>query len=247
MPKPEPDIGYSQSSGSNSSRVPPTGSRAISPPQLQPPYHSTDGLPYVVEPMRLSDLDEVMEIEKVAFPAPWSARSYRYEITQNEHGTLIVVRPAPRLRQHLPKWLSWLSRAGRGPVLGYAGLWLLVDEAHIATIAVHPDWRGRGLGELLLLAIMEKGAEQGARQATLEVRVHNQIAQGLYRKVGFETAGIRKGYYIDIKEDALIMTTPSFDTPEFQWNLDRCRTQLYTRLRQQGSLDHALDIVRRTS
>ena len=196
--------------------------------------YNNDDLPYLVEPMRLDHLDQVMEIEKVSFAAPWSARSYRYEITQNDYGTLVVVRPAPKSSLPLPKWLSWLGREERGPILGYAGFWLLVDEAHIATIAVHPEWRGQGLGELLLSALLEEGANQGARQATLEVRRFNQVAQTLYHKYGFKVTGLRKQYYTDNKEDALIMTTPSFDTPDFRSNYFQCRAQLYKRLREQG-------------
>jgi len=239
MPERVPDSGQSQTSGLNSSQVSPAGNG----PGASLPLHSRADLPYIVEPMRLGDLDQVMEIEKVAFPAPWSARSYRYEITQNEYGTLVVARSAQRVSRQLPKWLSWLSRDGRGPVLGYAGFWLLVDEAHIATIAVHPDWRGQGLGELLLIDLLEKGSCQGAQNATLEVRVFNQVAQGLYRKIGFEITGVRKCYYTDNKEDALIMTTPSFDTPDFQSNLDRCRTQLYERIREQGLSGRKVDRV----
>lgn len=201
--------------------------------------------PYLVQPMTLADIDQVMEIEQVAFPTPWSARAYRYEIVENKHSTMLVLRPAAvasgpfeRLARHTLA-LHTLARRLRlttpGPVLGYAGFWLLVDEAHIYTIAVHPQWRGRGLGELLLLTLMERGMKLGADRATLEVRVSNRIAQELYSKYGFEIVSQRKGYYSDSNEDAYIMTTPSFETPEFQVSLDRWRSQLYAHLGAQDA------------
>jgi ribosomal-protein-alanine N-acetyltransferase len=200
---------------------------------------------YLVEPMTLADIEQVMEIEKVAFPTPWSARAYRFEVSENEHSTMLVVRPAivtnsPLERLvHRTLWRQNMARrlklARPGPVLGYAGFWLLVDEAHICTIAVHPQWRGRGLGELLLLALIERGIELGANSATLEVRVSNRVAQELYTKYGFEIVSRRRGYYSDNNEDAYIMTTPPLETPGFRASLDRLRSQLYTRLEEQDS------------
>lgn len=198
----------------------------------------SEQLPYRVEPMTLADVDQVMNIERVAFSAPWSARAYRYEITENDHSTMLVVRladahkgPFKRLAHHV------LARHPNSPkpypVLGYAGFWLLVDETHICTIAVHPQWRNRGLGELLLLSLLNRSMKQGASRATLEVRVSNQAALALYRKYGFEVVSRRKRYYSNNNEDAYIMTTPPFETPEFQDNLDRCRKQLFNRLQSQ--------------
>ncbi|MBI5649302.1 MAG: ribosomal protein S18-alanine N-acetyltransferase, partial [Chloroflexi bacterium] len=110
---------------------------------------------------------------------------------------------------------------GKAPIVGYAGFWMMTDEAHISTIASHPDWRRRGIGELLLLAMIEAAAEQNARVLTLEVRVSNQDAQVLYRKHGFNIVGERKHYYSDNQEDALIMTTPHITTAEYQLNMGR--------------------------
>jgi ribosomal-protein-alanine N-acetyltransferase len=191
-------------------------------------------LPYIVEPMRLADVEQVLDIERVAFPAPWSARAYRYEITENEHSTMIVVRFAPHWARRLVQRLHLLLSAEPSPVLGYAGFWLLVDDAHISTIAVHPEWRHRGLGELLLLSLLEQATKQGAQRATLEVRVSNQEAQGLYHKYGFEVVSRRRRYYSDNNEDAFIMATPPFETHEFQENLRQCRDRLHTRLQDEG-------------
>lgn len=191
----------------------------------------TEPLPFVVEPMSLADLDQVIAIERVAFSAPWSLRAYRYEILENEYSTMLVARKAPPT----PGWSalkSSLLNLGRPfPVLSYGGFWLLVDEIHISTIAVHSDWRGRGLGELLLLSLLEHGLKLGAHRGTLEVRVSNLPAQELYRKYGFRTISRQKSYYADNNEDAYIMVTPPFESSEFRNNLHRCRSRLHARLR----------------
>ncbi len=192
-----------------------------------------DRQPFIVEPMGLNDLGQVMEIEKVSFSAPWSVRAYRFELTRNEHSTFLVVRPRYQIGERPSSWRSWLRRPLRGPVLGYAGFWLLVDEAHIATIAVHPEWRGRGLGELLLLSLLEQAIRRGAQKATLEVRLSNQAAQRLYRKYDFEVVALRSRYYADNNEDAYLMATPSFERPTFQANLEHCRARLLERLVQE--------------
>jgi ribosomal-protein-alanine N-acetyltransferase len=189
-----------------------------------------DHLPFVVESMTLADLDDVMQIEQVSFSAPWSARAYRYEITENEYSIMLVVRPRRRAESWLPKLLHRLNFTGPSPVLGYGGSWVMVDEIHIATLAIHPRWRGLGLGELLLLSLVERGAEKGARRATLEVRVSNEVALGLYRKYGFEITATRRGYYTDNNEDAYIMVTPPLSAPGFRANLERHRAQLLARL-----------------
>ena len=192
---------------------------------------------FVVGPMTLADVDQVMQIERVSFSAPWSARAYRYEITENSHSTMRVVRPKPRWHSPLGLALQRLVGNVPGPVLGYAGAWHLVDELHVSTIAVHPDWRRRGLGELLLLSLVDRGLELGVRRATLEVRASNLAAQALYRKYGFETLSMQKAYYSDNNEDAYIMGTPDLATATFQARLHTWQAQLYARLRDEGEMD----------
>jgi [ribosomal protein S18]-alanine N-acetyltransferase len=191
-------------------------------------------LPYVVEPMALADVEQVMEIERQSFSAPWSARAYRYEINENDNSTMVVVRPALGLESALVQFAQRLGLTRPRPVLGYSGFWLLVDDAHISTIAVHPRWRGLGLGELLLFSMLERGEGLGAIRATLEVRVSNHTAQGLYHKYAFEIVSRRKRYYADNNEDAYIMATPPFATEEFQAILRQNRDTLYARQRAQG-------------
>jgi ribosomal-protein-alanine N-acetyltransferase len=116
------------------------------------------------------------------------------------------------------------------PVVGYGGLWKIVDETHISTIAVAPELRGRGIGELLLLAMMDVSQELAAKLVTLEVRKSNMTAQALYRKYRFEIVGERKHYYSDNGEDAWIMTTPEITTASFNAGLEELRAVLYARL-----------------
>jgi ribosomal-protein-alanine N-acetyltransferase len=185
--------------------------------------------------MTLADIDQVMEIEQQSFSSPWSARAYRYEITENQHSTMLVVRPAMKPGGMLARWTRRLRGAVPGPVLGYAGFWLLVDDAHVCTIAVQPQWRRRGLGELLLLSLLDRGMALNASRATLEVRASNEAAQALYLKYGFEKVSRRKRYYTDNNEDAYIMATPPFQSPEFQMQFNHCRSQLYARLKAGGT------------
>lgn len=178
--------------------------------------------------MILADLDQVMEIERASFSAPWSRQAYRFEITQNAHSTMRVVRAPGALARNLAR--PSLGGTETPTVVAYGGFWLLVDEAHVATIAVHPNWRGLGLGELLLLALLEQGLALGAARATLEVRVSNLAAQNLYLKCGFEIVARNKAYYADNDEDAYIMATPSLANREVQARLCRLGVELNARL-----------------
>jgi ribosomal-protein-alanine N-acetyltransferase len=147
----------------------------------------------VIAPMEERDIQQVMAIDRRSFANPWSAESYHYELAENPaaHFLVALVAAEPNVERR---------------VLGYAGYWLIVDEAHIGTLAVHPDWRRRGLGEKLLAALLAQARKLGASTALLEVRAGNLAAQELYRQHGFEEAGRRKTYYRDNGEDALLLT-----------------------------------------
>ncbi len=199
-------------------------------------------LPVVIEPMRPEDIAQVLEIEKVSFSAPWSARAYDYELRYNDLAHYFVARPqvpppTTRNARTARGWLDGLLRGGGSSraqwpsVVGYVGFWLMAGEAHISTIAVKPEFRGRAIGELILVAALERAAELGAHVATLEVRVSNLAAQELYLKYGFAKVGLRKGYYTDDNEDALIMTTPPLGSAEYQQKFKRLRDALLLRLR----------------
>ena len=114
-------------------------------------------------------------------------------------------------------------------MVGFAGLWVMVDEAHVTTFAVDPRWRRRGVGERLLLGLLDIAVARRAREATLEVRLSNVPARRLYEKFGFRPVGIRPRYYSDNGEDALIMTTEPLDTPALQARLAAIRDALDAR------------------
>jgi ribosomal-protein-alanine N-acetyltransferase len=195
-----------------------------------------DGLPYVIEPMQLRNVAEVMEIERVSFPSPWSARAYSYELRENNLSHYLVVRPQrPLVKKESGFWARLQRSLGvatstGGNILGYGGFWLMAGEAHISTIAVRPEWRRRGIGELLLVAMLERAVELGGDVATLEVRVSNVAAQSLYQKYGFTKVGLRPHYYSDRGEDALIMTTKHLTSAAFQSGFQRLKAELRQRL-----------------
>lgn len=160
-----------------------------------------------IETMRLEDLDPVHVIERASFNAPWPANAYRTELESN------------RLAHYL------VARAD-DTIVGYGGMWLMVDEAHITTFAVHPRWRRRRIGERLILAFLDLALDRGAHEATLEVRLSNLPARRLYEKYGFRPVGLRPRYYSDDHEDALIMTTESLPGPGMRERVERLRAAL---------------------
>ncbi|MDP9364358.1 MAG: ribosomal protein S18-alanine N-acetyltransferase [Chloroflexota bacterium] len=163
----------------------------------------------------------------------------RYGEGANGHGPS-GQRPVPR-RTLLPLGLSrrgegnGAARPGREPILGFAGMWVLYDEAHITTIGVEPGERGKGLGELLLVAMFDEAIRRGATWLTLEVRVSNEPAQALYRKYGFAVQGTRKRYYSDNNEDAHVMWSRSLQDPAYRSELAELRRALLVRLDQEAT------------
>jgi [ribosomal protein S18]-alanine N-acetyltransferase len=190
--------------------------------------------PYRVEPMQWSDVPQVMAIERQSFTLPWSDYTYRHEILDNRNAHYFVARRLDDRATRYPAawWGRLFRRETKAPVVGYGGFWIVVDEAHISTIASDSKWRGRGVGELMLLAMIDRSIELGAREVTLEVRVSNTVAQNLYRKYGFEVVGRRPGYYRDNHEDADLMTLSGVYTAEYQAKLTALRDVLEDRLRR---------------
>lgn len=146
----------------------------------------------LIRRMRLEDVPAVHEIDVLSFSLPWPERSFRYEVTEN---------PVSR---------GWVADMD-GRIAAMLVLWFIIDEAHIATIAVHPDFRRQGIGEQILLAALRAVKEEGARRAFLEVRAGNAAAQAMYRKYGFDVVGVRPKYYRDNNEDAFLMNLENFD------------------------------------
>lgn len=136
--------------------------------------------------MQMADIDQICGIEEEAFASPWTAAAFQNELANNLFARYVV--------------MEW-----NGEIIGYGGMWLITDEAHITNIAVRSDYRGRKLGEKLLRELQDTARVMGASRMTLEVRVSNHVAQRLYKKMGFIPTGVRKGYYSDNMEDALIM------------------------------------------
>jgi len=212
---------------------------------------------YVIDRMTMPDVPRVIEIERLAYPSTWPPSAYRKELQDNRWAHYIVLRDTqiltemrlageqqeqekPRKNRLFPLSLltSRPSVSQLSPelasIVGFAGLWLMVDEAHVTTIAMHPDYRRRGLGELLLVSLIDIAYEIGARWVTLEVRVSNYPAQSLYRKYGFREAGVRHRYYSDNQEDALIMWTDEIHSPEYKQKYTALRTALMQKLEAQG-------------
>ncbi|MCY0907610.1 MAG: ribosomal protein S18-alanine N-acetyltransferase [Sulfobacillus thermotolerans] len=136
--------------------------------------------------MYMADLDAVMGIEAHSFPTPWSRNAFQTELLENTFATYLVVE-------------------FHGQVVAYGGMWVILDEAHVTNIAVHPDFRGHHLGETIMTGLMARAKALGVVRMTLEVRRGNTVAQNLYNKLGFVQLGVRRGYYTDTHEDAFIM------------------------------------------
>jgi ribosomal-protein-alanine N-acetyltransferase len=149
----------------------------------------------IIRRMRLEDVPAVHTIDELSFSMPWPERSFKFEVTEN---------PAAR---------AWVAESD-GRVVAMLVLWLIVDEAHIATIATHPDFRRQGIGEQLLLHSLKAARAEGAKLAFLEVREGNSVAQSMYSKYRFEVTGRRPRYYKDNQEDALLMTLGDLNTLE---------------------------------
>lgn len=210
--------------------------------------------------MTQDDVAEVGRVERRCFANPWPVSAYRRELQSPAQNYYVVLRasgpgspasaledtasaetnggdssktrPVPR-RSLLPISLgrrNGSSDAGQTPIVGFAGMWLAFDEAHVTTICVDPPYRGRGLGEVLFLAMVDEAISRGANWLTLEVRVSNTAAQALYRKYGFTVHGTRKRYYSDNNEDAHIMWSRALTDPEVRADIERRRDALASRL-----------------
>ena len=169
----------------------------------------------VLRYMRASDIAQVIAIDRQCFDPPWSLDSYTFEITESRVSHMVVLeQPAVESPQPSARQDNWLARLGgriraggkavrtTGAILGYGGLWKIEGEAHVSTIATHPEWRGFGYGEILLAGMFSKALRLHADFIVLEVRVSNAVAQSLYHKYGFCRFGRKRNYYRSDKEDA---------------------------------------------
>lgn len=209
------------------------------------------GYPFVIEPMQMADLPEVGRVERRCFSNPWPASAYRRELRNLVQNHYIVLRGSDAgtlrsrgrfIEDYAENWrglraLGLLSFRGKSaedteaaPITGFAGMWHLYDEAHVTTIGIDTPYRGRGLGEALLLALLDEAVRRGANVMTLEVRVSNDSAMKLYEKYGFTIQGVRPGYYSDNGEDAYLMWSPSLRDERYRALLDQHRAELRERL-----------------
>ncbi len=146
---------------------------------------------FKLRPMTLLDVYAVLRIERASFPSPWPLDAFLYDLARPGRSICrVAVHDSPK---------------GKPEIIGDIVVWLSGRIAHVATLAVHPDYRRRGIGSCLLANALLDSIERGMNEALLEVREKNQSAQALYLEFGFQVAGIRKGYYMDTGEDALLM------------------------------------------
>ncbi len=184
-------------------------------------------MPFSLRPMDAQDLDQVAAMEREAFPTLWPPTSYRRELKSRQAEYAVCIRQGEYVSAS-PKSpragvLGWWDRRHRRPVLpvqrqlvvGFVGLWFMAGEAHIVSIAVRESYRRQGLGEFLLIGAIEMGMRRGQQVLTLEARVSNESAKALYLKYGFSEVGLRRRYYSDNHEDAVVMTTPKLSTDEY--------------------------------
>ena len=203
-------------------------------------------MPYSVRLMHKDDLSQVTEIDREAFPTQWSLTNYKHEL-QNQLAhyivacdeTKTVAKPPIKVRPdkclcglifRIRRWLDHNRLSGNEPtlakrqyVVGFAGIWVMADEAHITNIAVRRSYQRRGLGELLLIALFDLAKELKTDIMTLEARASNIAAQNLYYKYAFTQVGTRRGYYTDNREDGLIMSTESIASASFQAQLKQLK------------------------
>jgi [ribosomal protein S18]-alanine N-acetyltransferase len=157
--------------------------------------------------MRRRHLRRVLAIEAQVYPRPWSASLFLSELAQRTTRTYLV------------------AKSG-GDVVGYSGMMFMGEEAHVTNIAVDPHLHGHKIGTRLLLAMTTEAIARGARVISLEVRVSNRVAQAMYEKFGFSAVGVRKGYYIETNEDALIMSVENARSTDYRMRLQSIRDEL---------------------
>jgi [ribosomal protein S18]-alanine N-acetyltransferase len=188
-------------------------------------------LPYALRPMEDGDLDQVSAMEREAFPTLWPPTTYRRELKNRmaeysvcvRDDEFVTIQPPPGKkgllglfgRRNKPQ-----QSVERQLLVGFVGVWYMAGEAHIVSVAVREAYKRKGLGELLVIGAIEMAMRRDCQVVTLEARVSNDPAIALYRKYGFNEVGLRRRYYSDNGEDAIIMTTDKLTSPEYEKLLD---------------------------
>ena len=164
----------------------------------------SEPFPFLIRPMELGDIEAVTKIDALSFTLPWPKNAYAFELLEN------------------PSAFLWVAERKQGKnqsqVIGLIAIWLILDEAHISTLATHPHYRGKGVAVRLIWTALGYATSRGAKSATLEVRESNRIAQSLYKKLGFQVVGRRVKYYRDNNEDAILMTIKDLEGPSKRYS-----------------------------
>ncbi|MBV8424723.1 MAG: ribosomal protein S18-alanine N-acetyltransferase [Candidatus Eremiobacteraeota bacterium] len=161
-----------------------------------------------IEPMRSDDIPAVLGIETLSFTTTWPANAFSNELSENKLAHYYVGRVD-------------------GKIVAYGGIWVILEDSHITTIAVQPEFRGRGLGEQMLIHLLDEAMTRGASWITLEVRETNDVAQRLYRKYGFTNVSVRRAYYSDNNENAVVMWAGNLRGQLYRNRLRALRAALY--------------------
>ena len=193
---------------------------------------------YVLRPMTFSDIPQVMDIERESFPSMWPQTAYSRELKNKLARYFVLVEEGDGDGEQPPAATTlarrvrrWLLRSNEEPpptqrlIIGLVGIWLMVDQAHVVTIAVREAFRRQGAGGLLLLAAMEVAFSEHMESVTLEYRRDNEAARALYESFGFLAVGVRPRYYTDTNEDAVIMTTPPLNSKSYREKYERLKRE----------------------
>lgn len=175
--------------------------------KMEPRPQTNAASPMSIEPMVEADVKEVLRIEQQSFSTTWPANAFHQELHDNKLAHYYVGRVGDR-------------------IVAYGGIWVILEDSHVTTIAVGPEHRGKKYGEMLLLHLLDQAMSRGASWMTLEVRESNTVAQALYRKYGFTTVSTRKGYYSDNNENALVMWAGNLKSEIYKNRLRALRAAL---------------------
>ena len=186
--------------------------------------------------MTLDDIPAVVALEGRAMNEGWHPGAYAHELEHNGAARYLVAELLPaNTGEESSHHAGEESRHhDRGAIAGFAGLWLQFDQAHVVTVAVEPAMQRNGIGSLLVLSLFNVAEEAGMEDATLEVRTSNVAARSLYRGFGFFEVGVRKKYYLDNGEDAVIMTTEAFTSEAFKRRVTKLRAEISARFDLRG-------------